>query len=110
MPQFRTVIDALWILSCCFAPTNHEYLLTKVYIFPVWKRFSNVTSSTRMQKRQLPHRILNLRSLCCDPNKVMEKQKAKVLTQEAHWEHTQTISTPSPAFLMAEPHSTLNLR
>lgn len=33
MPQFCVVTDALWTLSCCFAPTNHEYLLTKVYIF-----------------------------------------------------------------------------
>ncbi|CAL9757681.1 unnamed protein product [Musa acuminata subsp. burmannicoides] len=41
---------------------------------------------------------------------ITEKQKAKVLIQQAQWEHPQTISSPPPAFLMAEPHSTLNIR
>ncbi|URD94701.1 MADS-box transcription factor [Musa troglodytarum] len=41
---------------------------------------------------------------------ITEKQKARVVTQQAHWEHAQTISSPPPAFLMAEPHSTLNIR
>ncbi|WOL07759.1 APETALA1-like protein [Canna indica] len=40
---------------------------------------------------------------------VMEKQKAKAMSQQAaHWQQVQTNSS-SPSFLIAEPHHTLNI-
>ncbi|KAG6476033.1 hypothetical protein ZIOFF_065268 [Zingiber officinale] len=39
---------------------------------------------------------------------ILEKQKAKALTQQAHWEQAQTSSS-SPPFLLADANHTLNI-
>ncbi|KAG6499880.1 hypothetical protein ZIOFF_039680 [Zingiber officinale] len=40
--------------------------------------------------------------------KILEKQKAKALTQQPHWEQAQTSSS-SPPFLLADADHTLNI-
>ncbi|XP_042374787.1 truncated transcription factor CAULIFLOWER A-like [Zingiber officinale] len=39
---------------------------------------------------------------------ILEKQKAKALTQQAHWEQAQTSSS-SPPFILADANPTLNI-
>ncbi|XP_074590005.1 protein VERNALIZATION 1-like [Curcuma longa] len=40
---------------------------------------------------------------------IMEKQKAKALTQQGHWEQAQTSTTSPPAFLMPDANPSLNI-
>ncbi|URD86290.1 MADS-box transcription factor [Musa troglodytarum] len=46
--------------------------------------------------------------LAIDLSQLMEKQKIKAITQQAHWEQAQTSSS-SPPHLIAEPQPTLNI-